>query len=113
MPPSTPPSTPADDGTCAATYTTASQWPGGFQGQVTLTNRTARVTMAWTVALAFTHGQQITQVWNATATQTGATVTATNVSWNGVMPSGSSTSFGFTGSTATANTAPAVTCTVT
>jgi cellulase/cellobiase CelA1 len=51
-------------------------------------------------------------VWNATATTSGATVTARNLSWNGALAPAASTSFGFLASWATTNAVPAVTCTL-
>jgi hypothetical protein len=46
-------------------------------------------------------------MWNATPTQTGAKVTAANVSWNGKVAPGASVGFGFTGTLTGGNTAPA------
>ena len=65
---------------------------------------------AWTVAFTFANGQTITQSWSATVTQSGAAVTAANLSWNGALAAGASTSFGFLANWTGANAAPAVTC---
>ncbi|GGT32785.1 hypothetical protein GCM10010271_41110 [Streptomyces kurssanovii] len=46
-------------------------------------------------------------MWNAAARQSGAEVTAENVSWNGEVAAGASVSFGFTGGWSGRNTAPA------
>ena len=51
-------------------------------------------------------GQQVTQAWNATVTQSGSTVSATNVDWNGKVAAGAAASFGFIGTTTGANTVP-------
>ena len=56
---------------CTATYRVVSQWTGGFQGEVTVRNDTAAATSAWTATFSFADGQQITQAWNATVTQSG------------------------------------------
>jgi cellulase/cellobiase CelA1 len=61
---------------------------------------------AWSLVWTFANGQQITQIWNATDTQAGATVTAVNLSYNGTIGPGGSTSFGFLGSWTTANAKP-------
>ncbi len=62
------------------------------------------------MTLKFTNGQTVTQAWNATVTSSGATVNARNVSYNGVLAAGASTSFGFLGTWIGSNTAPTVTC---
>jgi mannan endo-1,4-beta-mannosidase len=55
---------------------------------------------------------RLSQAWNATVTATGAAVTARNLSRNGSLAAGGSTSFGFLASWNGANSAPAVTCTL-
>jgi cellulase/cellobiase CelA1 len=89
-----------------------SQWGGGFQGGVTVTNSSATASSAWTATFTFAGGQQITQSWNTTLTQSGATVTARNASYNGTLAAGASTMFGFTATWNTVNALPAVTCTL-
>jgi lysophospholipase L1-like esterase len=95
---------------CAATYQIVSQWGGGFQGEITVRNTAAAAVTGWTAAFTFANGQQVSQSWNATLTQTGGAVTARNVSYNGSLAAGASTSFGFLASWNTANAAPVVTC---
>ena len=53
----------------------------------------------------------MTQAWNATVTTGGTAVTARNVSYNGTLAAGASTTFGFLGSWRGTNSVPAVTCT--
>jgi cellulase/cellobiase CelA1 len=105
----TPPDDPPPAGACGATYRVISQWSDGFQGEVTVRNGGAAATSNWTATFSFTGGQQITQSWNATVTQSGTTVTARNLTWNGSLAPAASATFCFlaTGST----TPPAVTCT--
>jgi len=91
---------------CSVTYSVPSQWPGGFTASVSLTNLGAPLT-SWTLTWSFGAGQQVTQAWNATVTQTGAQVTASNVSYNGTLATNASTSFGFNGSWNNSNPAPA------
>ena len=78
---------------CAASYVKSSEWTGGAQFDVTIRNGSAAVT-AWTLSWTLPANQKITQVWNATIAQSGASVTAGNVAWNGQLPAGGSTSFG-------------------
>jgi len=109
--PSTSPT--AGGGACTATYKVVSQWGGSFQGEVTVKNASAAASSAWTATFTFANGQQVTQWWNATATQSGTTVTARNVTYNGGLAAGASTSFGFLASwNNVTNAAPAVACTL-
>jgi cellulase/cellobiase CelA1 len=85
-----------------------SSWSGGFQSAVTVTAGNAPVS-GWTVRWTFVNGEQITELWNAGYTTSGATVTAHNVSWNGSLAANASTTFGYTGSGTPS--AVAVTCT--
>jgi endoglucanase len=99
-------------GACTAAYSVVNQWPGGFQGQVTVTNTGTVTITGWRVTWTFPSGQTITQYWSATVAQSGSGVTATNVSSNGTLAAGTSTSWGFLGSWGTANGVPTnVACT--
>jgi hypothetical protein len=103
---------PPPPGACTATYSVVSQWSNGFQGQITVHNNTTATTSAWTATFGFGNGQQISQAWSATVVQSAATVTAQNLTWNGTLAPGGSTSFGFLASLTGTNTPPTVTCTV-
>ncbi|WP_055587814.1 cellulose binding domain-containing protein [Streptacidiphilus griseoplanus] len=104
--PTTPPTTPPTSA-CSATYRTISSWPGGFQGEVTVSAGAAG-TSGWTARWPLTSGQTISQLWNGTLTVDASTAVVKNLSWNGTLGANGSTTFGFTatGSPAT----PAVTC---
>ncbi|GAA5196453.1 hypothetical protein GCM10023322_65410 [Rugosimonospora acidiphila] len=112
-PPSSPPPTtnPPTGGTgaCTATYSIIGQWPGGFQGEVKVTAGNAAI-RGWTAAWTFANGQAVTQSWNATVTASGSQVTARNVSYNGNLGAGASTTFGFLASSNGTNTVPTVSC---
>ena len=101
---------------CAVTYTVSSQWQGGFGASVAVTNLGDPVS-AWTLTWSYSAGQQVTQAWNTTLTQSGAQVTAKNVSYNGSVATNGTVSFGFNGSWTGSNPSPAsfalngVTCT--
>jgi predicted carbohydrate-binding protein with CBM5 and CBM33 domain len=87
------PTTPTPgNGACAATFEVVGvPWPGGYQGKVTISAPGA--VNGWQVS-----GQvagNIKQVWSATAATGSSTLSATNVAWNGKLPAGGSTSFGF------------------
>jgi len=82
---------------CAAAVATSSSWNGGFQSTVTVTAGSAAI-KAWTVKWTFANGESINQLWNASYTANGSSVTASNMAWNGALAARASTSFGFTGS---------------
>jgi hypothetical protein len=65
------------------------------------------------VKWTFPNGQAITQIWNGTLATSGTSPVVKNVSYNGTLGAGQSTSFGFLGSwNGSTNGAPTgVTCT--
>ncbi|MCW6004171.1 cellulase family glycosylhydrolase [Micromonospora sp. CPCC 205371] len=92
---------------CRVQYTIASQWQGGFQANVQITNLGDAIS-SWSLGFAFPNSaQRLTQGWNATWSQSGANVTATNVGWNGNLATNASASIGFTGSWSGSNPTPA------
>ena len=91
---------------CRVAYSVSSQWPGGFGANVTVTNLGDPVS-AWTLVWSYAAGQQVTQAWNATVTQSGSQVTAKNAGYNGSLATNASTSFGFNGSWTGSNPVPA------
>ncbi|MEU7842084.1 glycoside hydrolase N-terminal domain-containing protein [Micromonospora sp. NPDC049114] len=105
-------STPSPSG-ARATYTVTNSWSGGFQGSVTVTAGATAI-RGWTVSWTFPNGQAITQIWGGTHTQSGANVRVTNVDYNGSLPAGGSTTFGFLASATGTNNPPTdITCTTT
>jgi len=110
-PPTTTPTTAPPSGSgCTAAYSVTGSWPNGFQGEVKVTAGSAAIN-GWTVTWTYANGQTVTQAWNATVTSSGSAVTAKNVSYNGKVAAGASTSFGFLGSWSGTNSVPALTCT--
>lgn len=101
---------------CRVAYSGTSQWPGGFTADVVITNLGDPID-GWRLVWTWPSGQQATQVWNATITQSGSQATATNVSYNAAIATNGSVSFGFNGSWSGSNTNPTsfalngVTCT--
>ncbi|MFF3939092.1 cellulase family glycosylhydrolase [Streptomyces phaeofaciens] len=95
--------------TCSAAYTVSSDWGGGFNAEVKVTNTGTTAISSWKVTWTWSGSQQVTSMWNASYTQAGATVTATNASHNGSVAPGASASFGFGGAPGGGG-APAVTC---
>ncbi|MEU8374687.1 cellulose binding domain-containing protein [Micromonospora sp. NPDC048894] len=107
-PPTTPPVTtpPAGATGCAVGYSVTGQWQGGFQGEVTIRNTGTAPVDGWTLQWSFADGQRISQAWNASYTQSGGTVRATNADWNGAIAAGATTSFGFLADATGANSRP-------
>ncbi|WP_316770562.1 cellulose binding domain-containing protein [Streptomyces sasae] len=97
---------PTPSGACTVTYRISNQWTGGFQADVQLTNTGSTAWSGWSLGWSFPNGQTVGQLWNADWTQSGAAVTARNVSWNGTVAAGSSVSFGFTGTWSGVNGRP-------
>lgn len=92
---STTPQQLSDESCVRVTYTVSSQWPGGFIGTVTITNLCTKPIFAcWTLQFDFTANQQITQVWNASFSQSGSHVVITGCV---EIPPGASVSIGFAG----------------
>jgi poly(3-hydroxybutyrate) depolymerase len=106
--PSSSPSSSLPPGACSATYQAGSSWPGGFQGQVTVTAGGSAIN-GWTVRWTLSAGQTITQVWNGTLSVNGSSVTVGNASYNGSVPPSGSTTFGFLANGAPST--PALSCT--
>jgi poly(3-hydroxybutyrate) depolymerase len=107
-PSSAPPSSPASGAGCTASYRTVNSWPGGLQGEVTVTAGGSAIN-GWTVGWTLASGQTITQLWNGSLTTSGSNVSVRNVSYNGSLPASGSTTFGFLAS-GTPST-PSLTCT--
>jgi endoglucanase len=101
-------SSPRPPGGCTAAYTITNSWQGGFGANVTVT-ATAPIT-SWRVTWTFATGQAITQLWSGNLTVSGSAITVTNMSYNGTLATGASTSFGFNGTWTSTNPIPAVTC---
>ena len=81
---------------CQVDYSVTGQWGGQFQGSVAVKNLGAPVS-TWTVGWTYADGQKVSQLWNGVASQSGATVSVTNASYNGSLATGASASFGFIG----------------
>jgi hypothetical protein len=82
-------------GTCSVHYV-LSDWGTSFNGDVTVRNTGGTQVNGWQLVFAFPGSQSITQMWNATPTQNGKQVTATNPSgYNTTIAPGATVNFGF------------------
>jgi alpha-galactosidase len=79
-------------------------WSTGLTSSITITNTGSATVNGWSLTFTLPSGQTITNGWNAAYSPTSGQVTATNVSYNGTLAAGASTTIGFQ-ATAAGNTA--------
>jgi cellulase/cellobiase CelA1 len=104
--PSSSPTSPGGAASCSGTYSVVNSWPGGFQGQVVVTNTGSATLNSWQVGWIFPGSTAINRLWNGGYTQSGSRVTVTNLSYNGTLAPGASTTVGFTGIYSGSSAAP-------
>ena len=91
------PTTPAPGpGDCDAAYRSTNTWQGGFQGEVTVTNRGTAPANPWRVTWTWPSGVTLGSGWNATVTQAGTAITAAAPTWSPSLAPGASVTIGFT-----------------
>jgi endo-1,4-beta-xylanase len=99
--------TPGSGGGYVVTYT-MNDWGSGATVNITIRNNTATAVNGWTLAWTFPGNQKVTNMWNASYSQNGASVSAKNLSYNDIIPAnGGSQSFGFNLSYSGSNARPA------
>ncbi|GAB4003153.1 hypothetical protein GCM10029992_43660 [Glycomyces albus] len=88
------PTTPVT-GDCTAAVEVVNDWGSGWQGNVTVTAGESGLD-GWDLSWDWPAGQQISSAWNADWSQSGASVTAADVGWNGQVAANESREvFGF------------------
>ena len=102
------PSSSQPAGACKVVYSVAGQWPGGFQGDVKVTNTGTAAVNGWQLTWTYANGQVLTQAWGARYAQSGAAVTMTNESYTSNIPAGGTVTFGFLSNWNGVNTTPTV-----
>jgi len=90
---------------CTVAYT-MNDWGSGATVTITLKNNGTVAINNWKLEFSFPGNQQITNLWCAKYTQSGAAVTASGESWNSVIQPGGTVSFGFNISYSGANVKP-------
>ena len=94
-------------GGCHVTYSNQSEWAGGFTANVSITNKGSSTINTWTVTYRYGGDQKVTSAWGATASQSGATVTLTNLSYDGsIAPGATLTGVGMQGTWSASDAAP-------
>ncbi|MFB6725784.1 cellulase family glycosylhydrolase [Kribbella sp. NPDC056345] len=90
---------------CSVSYSVTSQWQGGFNADVAVTNLGAPVD-GWQLVWTWPSGQRSTNAWNATITTSGSRATAKDVGYNARIGTNAKVSFGFTGTWTGSNLVP-------
>ncbi|MER6594226.1 endo-1,4-beta-xylanase, partial [Micromonospora purpureochromogenes] len=105
-PPTTPPpSTPPPGGASCTASVSLDSWTGGFVATVRVTAGASAV-RGWTVGLTLPAGAAVTNSWNAQPSGTSGSLTFRNLSYNGQVGAGASTTFGFQGTGVGPSTTP-------
>ena len=107
--PTTPPptTTPPTGGTSSCKVTNSvNAWNTGLTDNITIANTGSTAINGWQLKFNLASGQTITSGWSATYSPTSGAVTATNVSYNGSIPPGGSTTIGFQATHSGNNAAP-------
>jgi mannan endo-1,4-beta-mannosidase len=94
-------------GSCAVGYRAVGEWPGGFQGEITIRNTGTAAISGWTLGFTFADGQTVSNMWGGTPTQSGGKVTVTPASYTSTIPAAGSVTVGFIATKGATNTAPA------
>jgi O-glycosyl hydrolase len=97
---------PPPTASCTVSYTTESQWTGGFVAQVVITNNGSSAINGWTLGFTFPGDQKITDTWNGVTSQSGESVSIANESYNATIAAGANTSLGFQGTWTNSDAAP-------
>jgi hypothetical protein len=77
-------------GTCHVGYTVTNAWSTGFQVALSIQNTGTAALNGWTLTWTWAGSQHVASLWNGAATQSGAAVTVTNLSYNATIAAGGS-----------------------
>ncbi|WP_424920720.1 MULTISPECIES: cellulase family glycosylhydrolase [unclassified Streptomyces] len=92
---------------CSVGYRVVGEWPGGFQGEITIRNTGTAAVNGWNLGFSFADGQTVSNMWGGTPTQSGATVSVAPAAYTAQIAVNGSVTVGFTGNKGAKNTAPA------
>ncbi|HEX3043327.1 MAG TPA: glycoside hydrolase [Bacillota bacterium] len=99
--------TPPPGGGYVVAYVIQSDWGTGGTTNVTIINNTATAVNGWTLAWTFPGNQTITNLWNGSYTQSGASVSVKDAGYNAaISANGGTTNFGFNFNYSGANAKP-------
>jgi endo-1,4-beta-xylanase len=97
--------TASNNGAGIVTYTMY-DWGTGATVSIDIKNNGSTAINGWTIVWSFAGNQKITQMWNASFTQSETRVTVKNLSYNSTIPANGSVSFGFNLSYSGSNAKP-------
>lgn len=86
---------PPDEGECQGTVTVVADWGSSFLAHVTVANHGNGAITSWDLDWTWSGDQRVTALWGAEWSQSGATVTAGDLGWNGAIAIGDAAEFGF------------------
>ncbi|WP_240311978.1 cellulose-binding domain-containing protein [Teredinibacter turnerae] len=89
--------TPVASHTLDCRHIVSSDWESGFAADIEIRNLTDVPVSGWNVIWTYDNGEDVTQSWNANVTGANP-FSATNLSWNSIIPPGGIVKFGFIGS---------------
>ena len=78
-----------------ADYVEIASWDTGYQAQYTVANDGPGTMSKWTVSFDLPTSNTISSSWDSVLTRSGQHLVFNNAAWNGDLPPGASTSFGF------------------
>lgn len=76
-------------------YAIQNDWGSGATISVTIKNTGTSAINGWTLGWTFNGNQKIVNMWNASYTQNGTSITAKNMEYNSSIPANGTVSFGF------------------
>jgi cellulase/cellobiase CelA1 len=89
------------------TYAIQNDWGNGATVNVTIRNNGTSAINSWTLTWTFPGNQRITNLWNGSHTQSGASVSVRDATWNATIgANGGTVGFGFNISYSGSNTVP-------
>lgn len=91
---------------CVVTYS-KNDWGNGATVSITIKNNGSAAITNWELVFSFAGNQKIGNLWGGKYTQSGATVTVTNESYNATIPVGGAVEFGFNLNYSGSNVKPA------
>ncbi|MDF6020811.1 cellulase family glycosylhydrolase [Streptomyces sp. JH34] len=91
---------------CSVGYRVVGEWPGGFQGEITIRNTGTAVINGWNLGFSFADGQTVSNMWGGTPTQSGAEVGVAPAAYTAQIAANGSVTVGFTGTRGATNTTP-------
>lgn len=103
----TTPAAVAGNSSCHVSYTDQNDWGSGMTAGLSITNTGGSLLPNWTLTWTWAGNQQITNAWNAGATQTGNRVSLSGLSYNSaISPGATITGIGFNANYSGVNAAP-------